>query len=313
MFERMENENNIAIEEWSKKIDETQERWFVFLDKLEVKMEELCSAAIPELTTVFAEDTDIHKRSYIRMLSGIKGQLEQIRQKAYDVREEKVRDFYYSIDRQVSVFSPLKNVLFEFMNKCGAHYDAFEEKCRQWQNKLDETSVEDLEIRYQNILKEYENIKDKFQCKQCGGKLSIDKLFFISTYITCPFCQTQNTFEPGTQAKQLEHLGRRLAEQRCAPMLQEYNSLNDKERELYQQIHKIKITTFLEADKNELQRKNELMSELEKQRQDIITNAPLLYEKYLRAMFDEWNKIVPDLKEQNEKFYESQLRQYRQN
>ncbi|GAA6768084.1 hypothetical protein AAFH68_40360 [Flavobacterium sp. CGRL1] len=49
------------------------------------------------------------------------------------------------------------------------------------------------------------------------------------------------------------------------------------------------------------------MDDLEEQRQAAIKNAPKLYQVYLRAMYDEWNKITPDLKEHNEKMYQNQL------
>lgn len=37
---------------------------------------------------------------------------------------------------------------------------------------------------------------------------------------------------------------------------------------------------------------------------------PALYRQYLRAMFDEWNKIVPDMAAENEKFYHRLLKDY---
>jgi hypothetical protein len=35
-----------------------------------------------------------------------------------------------------------------------------------------------------------------------------------------------------------------------------------------------------------------------------------LYRQYLRAMFDEWNSIVPDIAEENEKFHERLLKDH---
>jgi len=39
--------------------------------------------------------------------------------------------------------------------------------------------------------------------------------------------------------------------------------------------------------------------------------APKLYQHYLRAMFDEWNKINPDMEQEHEKFYTRLLNEYK--
>ena len=84
-------------------------------------------------------------------------------------------------------------------------------------------------------------------------------MFFIATYMTCPYCQTQNTFLPSTGAQLVLHQARSLAELRTAHLQKAY--------------------------------------------EDGYPKDPLLYKQYLRAMFDEWNKIVPDMAAENEKFY----------
>ncbi|MVT09101.1 zinc finger-like domain-containing protein [Chitinophaga tropicalis] len=231
-------------------LKQTQERWFVFLEKLEARMEEMCTAAIPELKKVFEEDQDPFKRAHGRMLSGLLGQLRQMREKADEVREEKIIGTMYSVG----------DIAYDFREACYDRHNEFEEKLQRYTELLEETAERrDLEAFYQEQLAAFEAIRDKFTCKQCGGKITISKMFFIATYMTCSYCQTQNTFLPSTGAQLVLHQARSLAEQRTAHLQKAY--------------------------------------------EDGYPNDPLLYKQYLRAMFDEWNKIVPDMAAENEKFY----------
>jgi RNA polymerase-binding transcription factor DksA len=297
--------------EWLNEAHEIKTRLFSFLEKLEIKMQELCEAAIPELIEIQKTNTGPYNMAYGNMLAGIKGQLENIRQKVYDVYEDKVEDFYQSIKSDVSILSPHHEVLTDFRTTCSDRRNAFEGILSDWNDALDKTEDDgNLEEKYQNILKEYESIKNKFKCKQCGGNITIDKIFFLSTYITCSYCQSQNTFEPSTEAKGLEYLGRQIAEQRTAHLLLAYNEAQEKERELYHQRHQLKLDMIGESDKKVLQAIEQQIKALEIERDTAIKEAPALYVKYLRAMFDEWNKIVPDLTVQNNKFHDSQLAEF---
>ena len=231
-------------------IRQTQERWFIFLEKLEARMEEMCTAAIPELKKVFEEDKDPYKRAHGRMLSGLLGQLAHIRDKANEVKEEQILGLVYSVGHTHNAFR----------ETCyNRHYD-FEQRIHHYTAMLKEAAgQQDLEALYQEQLVEFEKIRDQFTCKQCGGKIVIPQLFFIATYVTCPFCQTQNTFFPSTGAQLVLHQARSLAEQRTAHLQKAYEDSEPKD--------------------------------------------PALYKIYLRAMFDEWNKIIPYMAEENEKFY----------
>lgn len=287
---------------WLSEMNDNRERWFTFLEKLEVRMNELGEAAIPELINTFNDKTDTYHQTWHNMASGIRGQYKSIIDKARDVREDKVNGFFNCYINQIKLDSKYRNALYDFRTACLDRENLFEESYHLWLAKINATEHEDLEFRYQQILNEYEEIKHQFTCKQCGGSLVIHKIFFISTYITCQHCQTQNTFKPSSQAQQLEHLGRSLAEQRTAHLLEAYNQALSQERDDYHQRHRLEFI----PNTNQQQK-----DELENQRKKIIKSAPTLCEEYLRAMFNEWNKIVPDLSEQNERFYESQLRQFR--
>jgi len=291
---------------WLAEMNEIRQRWFVFLEKLETRMDELGEAALPDLREAFNQADDPYKQLHSRMLSGIKGQLEQMRDKARKTEEEKIDAFYDRWEDDVDFGGAWHDQLSQFRDDTGDRFRRFEERIESWRQKLDATAEQDLEIEYQKLLDEYEQIKDKFHCKQCGGNIRIEKMFFIATYITCPYCQTQNTFEPSSQARGLEHLGRSLAEQRCAHLLKDYEAEKNKDGDLYHQVHELKIDS-IDADKAGKKTAAETIARLEDERRVAIKNAPDMYRQYLRAMFDEWNKIVPDLKEQNEKFYQRML------
>lgn len=253
-------------------ISARQERWFVFLDKLEARILEMTTAAVPELHRVFREDTDPYKRAHIQMVQGLTGQVNQMRHKANEVKDDNIISFIYEAESMIpSITSSggyeYHGKLHTFRMACLNRHFIFEEKINEAITLLKNTAGEqDLEEVYQEELAAFERIRHHFSCKQCGGNITIPKMFFIDTYVTCPFCQSQNTFSPSTGARMILHQARSLAEQRTAHLLRNYEASSPKD--------------------------------------------PALYRHYLRAMFDEWNKIVPDMAGENEKFYERLLSDY---
>jgi len=309
MFSRANKNKDGQNARWMAELEEIRTRWFSFLEKLEQKMEELCTAAIPELKALMAEDDDMYKRGFHKVYAGVEGQLNHIRNKAYDTYDEKVSEVCERIDDEISVMDSMYSVLSDFRNACSNRYHRdFEERYEYWLAQLKATQKVDYEIEYRQILDEYEAIKNKFNCVQCGSPIFIDKIYFTATYLKCPACQTQNTFEPGTLAKGLEGLGRSLAEQRTAHLLQAHYDAQELERKLYHENHKLGLGLMGEKDKKTIEEKKRRMEENEARRQQAVKDAPVLYQKYLRAMFDEWNGIVPDLKEEHERFYRSMLK-----
>jgi hypothetical protein len=55
-----------------------------------------------------------------------------------------------------------------------------------------------------------------FKCKRCGAPMSPRQDFFRSHYVDCQFCQSVNTFEPGTLVRQVEHFCVRALAERAA-------------------------------------------------------------------------------------------------
>ncbi|MDR2146566.1 MAG: hypothetical protein LBE91_08940 [Tannerella sp.] len=281
-----------------KEMQEIKERFFVFIDKLEAKLREFAEASLPELEEMGRTDPDEYKGAYNRMKFAVLGQVESIMRKAREVRDEKVTNFAFS-----SGDFNMSKAYYSFRDECYEKFNELEALKDMYRDRIENSYVEDYEAKYQRILDEYEAIRDKFKCRQCGSPITIDRIYFITTYLSCPACGTKNTFEPSSQAKMLEHLGRSLAEQRTAHLLAAYNEMNALERELYHERHEMDLSLIHESNRKMVAEKESQMAELENRRKQAIKEAPDLYRKYLRAMFDEWNKITPDLAEEHEKFH----------
>lgn len=291
--------------DWIAQMHENQQRWFVFIGKLEERARELCEAAMPELRAAVRDDPDVYKRISGRILAGINGQLENMRQKAAEVREEKIEGFFAAHCDDEAGYE----LLLSFRSACMACEHGFEETLAECRRQLEAAGTRDYEAEYRQILDEFEAGKDKFFCPQCGSPIRIARLFFLTTYVACPNCRTRCTFEPGSLARQLESIGRKLAEHRCADMLEAYEAECRRERDLYQRIHENRETPCDDAVTREARVAEN--RRLAREREDALARAPSMYEAYLRAMFDEWNRIVPDLTEQNERFYGRMLNDFR--
>lgn len=275
-------------------MQETKTRFFAFVEKLEARMKEFTEASIPELVALNDSEDNI-KQGFYRMKAAVDGQLNSIKQKAVDVFDEKTSHFLNATNRD--------DAYYNFREECQNRLNKLEELYHYYQQQVDETDYEDYEIAYQEIVDEFNEIKNKFNCVQCSSPVLIDKMYFTTTYITCPSCQTQNTYQPSTKAKQLEHLGRSLAEQRTKHLLVAHSQLPQKQQDIYVQKHHLEVSLFNEKDQKVIAEKSAQIAALEKEKQELETQSPILYKTYLRAMFDEWNKINPAMEQEHEKFY----------
>ena len=228
----------------------------IFLDKLGVKAEELYQATQENAQAVADGDSDPYKRSFHQFKAGVIGQFQVLLQKATSTYETQVLP---------------KARLFE-QTEASLLFSQWHSKVlNQMTTAFDGVQLRDLEKEYQEIMDDYNRTKDSFYCTQCSGKLEINELYYISTYITCPHCKTQNTFHPGTKTRMLELICRDLAELR-------HRGLGEK--------HK--------ADRDANGAKAALSS----------------YRSYMRAVFDEMNRIQPGMEAENEKFYQRLLTDY---
>ena len=297
-------------------LTEIESRWFAFTSKLEQRAKELTEASIPELMDMYRNDEDQFKRTYARLLSSITGQLNSIEEKAREIEEQNVTDPFDRIEDKVESLEDdeLTQFFDKLRDRCSDRADKLETKIDYWIEKVKDTSVENYEVKYQEIMDEYNSIKDKFCCKQCGAPITIDKIHFITTHISCPSCQTQNTFEPSSRASDLDHIGLLLAEQRTKHLLDIYEKEGETEESIYLQIHDLEIERIeyeMENDTNKISEIDSKIKMLEAERKASIAKAPKLYEEYLKAKFEEWIKLVPELEEQNHKIYESWLAEHK--
>ena len=291
-----------------KKAEETKARWFSYTDKLEERLIELCNASVPELKEAYRSDTDLLKRNYHYLLSGLTGQITSIFEKAEQTQDEKVSDILEELSDELDsvdhdeAYSKLEDI----KDKCYDRMREFEEKVDKFIALLEKTGTLDYEDEYKAILDEYEQIKDKFKCKQCGSPIFIPELFFMTTHIECPACNTQNTFEPSSSIGNLEAVAINLAEQRTAHLLEAYENELKRERDLYSQKHELELS----LDFGQNPETNPEVIRLENERKDSIVLAQNTYKKYLKAKFDELIVLVPKLAEQNKRIYENQLAKF---
>lgn len=296
LFNKKDQEKNDSVSaEWLPHVQENQQRFFDFLDKIETRMQELTDAAIPELTEMRNSHEESFKMDFHRMKSGIDGQLESIRKKVYDVHDDKILDLYNTIKHNQSPKDNERNILDEFRTTCRNRYNQFEEKFRTCSNAVDATDYEDYEIAYQKVIDEFTAIKDKFDCKQCGNPISIDQIFFIHVHLTCSACQTQNTFEPSTQAQMVQHFAQNLAHQRATDLYEKYKTESEKERFYYHEIHPLKLSLNFEKDSHIKANTEAKIADLESKRQQSIINTPVFHKDYLLKKYAEWKKIMPHM------------------
>lgn len=70
-----------------------------------------------------------------------------------------------------------------------------------------------------------EILSGDFSCTQCQAPLLVQENFYRSYYQVCPYCQTTNTFEPGSIARMVEHFALDpIAEEKA---LEEYGRYHD--------------------------------------------------------------------------------------
>ncbi|MGE9311301.1 hypothetical protein ACLOAU_06635 [Niabella sp. CJ426] len=218
-----EERENIIPGEWAEQTTQMKERWFSFLQKLEDRMEELCSASVTELKAMREQSGDLFDRDLHQVQTGIVGQLSQMEGKIRDVYEQQVYPFYKQLLTQLYDAKLPGAMAYDFREACNERQNQFEAMRDKWRKQLDEAVKPDNEAAYRRILEEHEQVKGKFKCQQCGAGIKIEKIYFTPTYLQCSACSTQNTFQPSSLTQSLPHLARSLAEERTAYLLDEYN------------------------------------------------------------------------------------------
>jgi flagellar basal body rod protein FlgB len=232
------------------------QRLQTFLDKLHVRAEEMHAEVQVAAQSVADADTDPFKRSFLQFKSGMIAQFNAILQKGSTIYQGEV----------LPKASPM-----ELMTLSQMFNDWHVAVLNMMTSAFDHVVERDLEREYIETMEEYNRYKDRFHCKQCGGKLEIDSFYFTATYIACPYCRTQNTFDPGTKVRMIEHLARPLAEHRCKTLYDRYQEHRD---------------------------------------QFGAKSAFDSYREYVYAFISEMDRILPGLEAQHQNFRDRLLRDY---
>lgn len=227
-----------------------------YFGKLDARCHEIL-AEVRESAQLLADaDTDPYKRSYLQFKSAILAQFTSIIQKGSDTFQNKIMPKANSLEmmRVSQLFNDWHSKVLDMMT-----------------HAFDGVMERNLEKEYAEMMEEYEAARNAFHCKQCGAKLRIAQFYFTATYLTCEFCQTQNTFDPGSKARMIEHIARPLAESRCKI---EYEAYRHRKSEVGQK------------------------------------EATADYEKYVQAMIAQMNSILPGMEEQHRNFYNRLMNDY---
>jgi rubrerythrin len=289
-------------------IAQKQSRWASFIDRLSVRAKELYEPSLKELTNIRKSDDDPNKRLYNKALLGVCGQINAIRSKAHDALESEVIDYYYYLKDKIAMSNPLFETLYEFRNTCRERYDELEELLLNMERNLRNIEKADLEEEYNRVIDAFNKTKDKFLCSQCGHSLPIDRIFFINVHIACPACGAQNNFEPGSEARNIQFLAKDLAAKRCEHLLKASENEKQNERDLYHKAHELKLSAIHKSDKDKAAVKTQIEA-IDAERDLALKRSSDFYKKYLRAVCDEMNGMLPEFKEHNEKMYLEQTNQ----
>ncbi|MDR1634311.1 MAG: hypothetical protein LBS27_05210 [Bifidobacteriaceae bacterium] len=281
-------------------LTDRHDRWLNFLRRLEDRATEFANAAKAELVQVRRTDPDPHKASHGRLLSAAFGQIDQIREKAHTTWEDQIVDFRYQVRELIDIHDPVSRQLDEFMSVCTDAYERFEDTLRALDHELRQTAEEDLETEYQAILDSFQSSRNQFSCRTCGAQLEIERLFFIEVHISCSYCGALHNFKPGADARRIQFIARDLAVRRSAGVLADHTAEKDKERRLYHEIHELKLSAIGRDEKTKAQIEQEIAG-LEQLRVQAVLNAPLLHKRYLRAVYDQLNLILPEFREHHER------------
>lgn len=170
--------------------DQNRERWDTFLQKLRVRGKELIDAARDQALSMFIE-AGSDPVPVSNALNGVRIQLLELCTKADDTWDQKVRDVMYdsgitddALDREEAKRNQLRHSL-------ESDYTLLEMEIR---NQMAEHVMQ---------LAAQQEVKT-VSCTQCLARLAVPLNTYTSRHVVCPYCQTVNTYEPGTYQRMVE-------------------------------------------------------------------------------------------------------------
>ena len=189
-----------------------EQRFRVFIEKLTERAESLAEETRGAIQEIYDEDADPYKRSFGNFLMGVKGQFKGIIDKAEEVFKQQIKPHAPSF---LKTQTPEGELQEQWFRKIHDDFEKWKDKMRDLADSIEyQVKKPSAEEKLREIVEEYNAVKDKFHCSQCGANLEIKELYFISTYITCPYCQTQNTFVPSDKMREFEFVAKDFAEEK---------------------------------------------------------------------------------------------------
>ncbi|HZS42422.1 MAG TPA: hypothetical protein VFF06_36580 [Polyangia bacterium] len=192
----------------SSSIDPTRARWESFLDKLETRQRELLSQSAQALP-LLVELRRFDPIPFTNALTAVRVQCGELIHKidktwstqveaAFEAALGDAADRYAVLDQE---------------RERGA------ERRRAMEQAQRRAEVEIAAAAARRILDEARQVLERqFACTQCQAPLPVRAQFFRSYYVTCDYCRTVNTFEPGMIARSVEFFAvHALAEEEALP------------------------------------------------------------------------------------------------
>jgi len=286
-------------------LDALETRLNSFLSKLDERLDVLLTGFIEEAPAIMKED-DRFGQSYYRFSSAMKGQAGNMREKVQEVLSKQIDPVFSNYTDTLPVGTDAYRMVYDWRNRCTEKAHNWEEQMQHRVDKaVEQVERKDYEPVFQDMMNAYRQQCQSVNCQQCGAHLNIQQVYYYSAYVSCSFCQTQNIFEPGTAARDLELIARKLAEQRSKHFMDMHELRQQEEQELYMQIHELQLKLTMQERASKSGPLYSQILAIEAQRVQAENEVPEYLDKYYRNIFDELTILLPDLKEHHDKFFTS--------
>ncbi|WP_299220217.1 hypothetical protein [uncultured Aquimarina sp.] len=237
----------------------TQNRWDTFLTKIEDRFHDVLSKTEAALPLLF-EATDFETTTFHNAWQGIYTQASDLISKIDSTWFDKVEETFLDthLDDDSVQFIKERNKGFQLQHD-------LDQELKSYEVRIFSEAAKKLLVTVK------ETLSKDFSCTQCQAKLPVKNNFFRSYYSTCDYCQTVNTFEPGTKARNIEHFA--------------INALGEEAAlEHYLKYEQLKFQNYLKD--RDVFGKDELVNQ---------------YRKYIETFLKKRIEIIPDYQDRYEK------------
>jgi transcription elongation factor Elf1 len=167
------------------------DRWDAFLGKIKGRFEELIAQA-REGCPVLLEAASLDTVPMSNAWTGIVQQIHSLRQKIDDTWSDKVEEPMED--------AGLGDDVIDAQRDKGEKLDDWmEREVEREELSIFASAADRIHAEAQKILAQ------AFKCTQCKAALPVPEKFFRSAHVTCEYCNTVNTFEPGSLVRGVEH------------------------------------------------------------------------------------------------------------